>query len=585
MAACACGDCGCNANSKYHDCKVADQIFKQLSPDIVDKLGSVEEYDTLLSYRSFENGAITIEISIKPKEAPQTEHACHDRACEIPPKIEQKSSPNGCCKHKSTTDCDDNGNAPPPGKIFKSANKSSNHANLANLPNLPSSNLQLPQKNIQHFYELNHRDEEEMLIDVEELDDRKVMDTKKFDCGDCDKTFDYKSTLERHRKTVHNHEKPHECPENECHKKFGLKHHLDRHKKQVHGEDRPHECPEDNCGKKFKDKYNMQVHRRIHTGLKPFVCPSLGCGKSFNQKGSFNNHIKTHNDLHFLRDEKIGLTAVPVDGLDVSDSLSRFLSNGLNPVTGAGVSGYSVNANLPTMPVLKPELIIGDQSRFNDHRVGDHRVGDHRVGDHRVEEHRVGEHRVGEHRVGDHNDRFETDRSINDRLNSNNTIKSINDRLNSNNTINSANSLNSFQPSTQSGAIPPTHQNTLQNTLHSKPKPINPNMNSSNRLLQPNPHTKPNTNLKNTSRNLSTGSLSPKSGSTQMRSNSLSLLPSLPNRLPQQFFNSSNSSFLDTKPDSGILPNLDVNACGENCGCDDDTPCLINHMSGENCCT
>lgn len=89
----------------------------------------------------------------------------------------------------------------------------------------------------------------------------------------------------------------------------------------------------------------MQVHRRIHTGLKPFVCPSVGCGKSFNQKGSFNNHIKTHNDLHFLRDEKIGLTAVPVggEGFDVSDSLSRFLSTGgLNPVTGAGVSGYTV---------------------------------------------------------------------------------------------------------------------------------------------------------------------------------------------------------------------------------------------------
>ena len=123
-------------------------------------------HDTLLSYRSFENGSITIEISIKPKEAP-AEHACHDRACEIPSKVEPKSSPNnGCCKHKSTIDCDEDAvGGPPPGKIFK---KSTNHTNVSNLPNLPNSNSQ---KNVQHFYELN---QEEELIDVEELGDRKV---------------------------------------------------------------------------------------------------------------------------------------------------------------------------------------------------------------------------------------------------------------------------------------------------------------------------------------------------------------------------------------------------------------------------
>ena len=52
MASCACGDCGCNANSKYHDCLVADRIFKQLSPDIVGKLGSEKDYRTIFTKKS-----------------------------------------------------------------------------------------------------------------------------------------------------------------------------------------------------------------------------------------------------------------------------------------------------------------------------------------------------------------------------------------------------------------------------------------------------------------------------------------------------------------------------------------------------
>merc|ERR1711970_652116 len=108
MAACACGDCGCNSNSKYHDCKVADRIFKQLSPDIVGKLGSELNYDTLLSYQSFENGSITIKIDIKPREPPSNFHPCHDKACK---KNDVKNLKNkldsGCCKHKSPKDCED----------------------------------------------------------------------------------------------------------------------------------------------------------------------------------------------------------------------------------------------------------------------------------------------------------------------------------------------------------------------------------------------------------------------------------------------------------------------------------------------
>ena len=68
-------------------------------------------------------------------------------------------------------------------------------------------------------------------------------------------------------------------------------------------------------------------------------------------------------------------------------------------------------------------------------------------------------------------------------------------------------------------------------------------------------------------------------------------LPPIRSENQNNFFNpptNNNSNFLQTKPESGIpnLPELnDMSACGENCVCADDTPCLINHMSGDKCCT
>ena len=127
MASCACGDCGCNSNSKYHDCKVADRIFKQLSPDIVNKLGSTKEYDTLLSYRSFENGSITIELMIKPIRRETVEHACHDKDCagSIKKTVEvSKVVKSACCKHENEKECAESVQNSPPGKIARKSSLS-----------------------------------------------------------------------------------------------------------------------------------------------------------------------------------------------------------------------------------------------------------------------------------------------------------------------------------------------------------------------------------------------------------------------------------------------------------------------------
>ena len=266
----SCDACACN-----HDCEVADRIFQQLSPDAISKLGSMSDYDTLLSYKSFKNGSITIEISLKPKEPPSGDECCDEPCCEeiTSPKT-QKKVDDDCCVPQNSPKID------------------------CCKPHSSTENYKPPA--IQHFYQEQENDMNDVkIIDVEKIEPQKPKKVNKpHKCPHCDKSFEYKSGLERHQRAVHGKEKPHECQH--CNKKFSNKHHLNRHLKQVHGDDRPFECPD--CGQRFKDKYNMQVHRRIHTGLKPYICPVVGCGKSFSQKTSLNYHLKTHRDLEFEKD-------------------------------------------------------------------------------------------------------------------------------------------------------------------------------------------------------------------------------------------------------------------------------------------
>ena len=55
-------------------------------------------------------------------------------------------------------------------------------------------------------------------------------------------------------------------------------------------EDRPYECPD--CSKKFKARRHLDVHYRIHSGLRPYECPE--CGQTFNQPGPLNTHRRLH---------------------------------------------------------------------------------------------------------------------------------------------------------------------------------------------------------------------------------------------------------------------------------------------------
>ncbi|XP_040178291.1 uncharacterized protein LOC120910599, partial [Rana temporaria] len=109
---------------------------------------------------------------------------------------------------------------------------------------------------------------------------------KRFFCTECEKCFNSKSTLNKHKK-IHTGEKPHSC--SECGKCFLDKSSLYKHQRSHTGE-KPYFCPE--CGKCFSVRSNLYRHQRWHTGEKPYSCPE--CGNCFLEK----SHLDTHQRLH-----------------------------------------------------------------------------------------------------------------------------------------------------------------------------------------------------------------------------------------------------------------------------------------------
>ncbi|XP_057693218.1 zinc finger protein 771-like isoform X2 [Corythoichthys intestinalis] len=123
---------------------------------------------------------------------------------------------------------------------------------------------------------------------------------KPFACSFCEKKFCSNYEVTKHVR-IHTGEKPFSC--SVCHKRFRLRATLNRHARTHTGE-KPFACSF--CGKRFAENGNLIKHKKTHTGEKPFVCTR--CGKRFSMKGNLKKHTRTQPGCNILPEGSFNIT-------------------------------------------------------------------------------------------------------------------------------------------------------------------------------------------------------------------------------------------------------------------------------------
>ncbi|XP_038837415.1 zinc finger protein 806-like [Salvelinus namaycush] len=113
---------------------------------------------------------------------------------------------------------------------------------------------------------------------------------KRFLCIFCNKGFSCSQKVEIHQR-VHTGVKPYSCPQ--CHMRFTQAGDLKRHQR-VHTGEKPYSCPQ--CHMRFTQAGSLKRHLKVHTGERPFACTH--CGKRFPERTYLRIHQqKNHPTL------------------------------------------------------------------------------------------------------------------------------------------------------------------------------------------------------------------------------------------------------------------------------------------------
>uniref|UniRef100_A0A6Q2YTA6 C2H2-type domain-containing protein n=1 Tax=Esox lucius TaxID=8010 RepID=A0A6Q2YTA6_ESOLU len=105
---------------------------------------------------------------------------------------------------------------------------------------------------------------------------------RRFLCTFCGKPFSCPQKVEIHQR-VHTGVKPFSCTQ--CHMRFAQAGNLKRHQR-VHTGEKPFSCPQ--CDKRFSHQHQLKMHLKVHTGERPFACSH--CGKRFSERSYLRIH-------------------------------------------------------------------------------------------------------------------------------------------------------------------------------------------------------------------------------------------------------------------------------------------------------